>query len=174
MNGLAKMSIAAILFLSLFAKGCVPPGAKLASMQKRQITTRLIEGSYEDTYRAALTVFQDQDYIIQNTDMQAGLIVAYVDRASSAATETTGSLLGALFTANSGTTTTAGTGFELSCIVSKISETSTEMRLSIHKTAYGKSGSTVNQKTKQIYNTKVFQNFFNQVIIEVKRREAMR
>jgi len=73
------MSIAAILFLSLFAKGCVPPGAKLSPMQKRQITTRLSEGSYEDTYRAALTVFQDQDYIIQNTDMQAGLIVAYVD-----------------------------------------------------------------------------------------------
>ncbi|MCH8873129.1 hypothetical protein IH824_10215 [candidate division KSB1 bacterium] len=83
-------------------------------------------------------------------------------------------MLGALFTANSGTTTTAGIGVELSCIASKISETSTEMRLSTHETAYGKSGSTVNQKTKPIYNSKVFQNFFNQVIIEVKRREAMR
>ena len=65
-------------------------------------------------------------------------------------------MLGALFTANSGTTTTAGIGFELSCIASKISEASTEMRLSTHETAYGKSGSTVNQKTKQIYNSKLF------------------
>ena len=108
--------------------------------------------------------------------MQSGLIVAYVDRASSATTKSAGSLFGALLEASSGATTTEGAGFELSCIVNKISETTSEVRLSIHESAYGSTTSrgTRNQKTTQIYNAQAFQNFFNQIILEVKRREALR
>lgn len=176
MNCLIKISGAAILLLSVSLFGCMPPGAKLSPMQKRQLSSKLIEGSYEDVYRAALTVFQDQDYVIRNTDLQAGLIVAYVDRATSGTTRVAGSLLEAILTSNSGTITTAGAGFELSCLVNKINETASEVRLSIHETAYSdpSEGGTRTQKTTQIYDEKVFQNFFNQITIEVKRREAMK
>ena len=175
MSRVTSTVVAATLLLSFFAGGCMPPSAKLSPLQKRHITSKLIAGSFEDTYRAALTIFQDQDYMIRNTDMQAGLIVAYVDRAASASTQAAGSLVGILVEAGSGVTTTAGAGFELSCIVNKISETTSEVRLSIHESAYNSmsSGGVRNQKTTQIYDAEVFQNFFDQLTIEVKRRQAM-
>jgi hypothetical protein len=174
MNG-AKNIITCFMILSGTLIGCMS-GAKLSPMQKRQLSSKLIEGSYEDVYRAALTVFQDQDYIIRNTDMPSGLIVAYVEREAIGTTQVAGSLLEALLATNSGTMTTASAGFELSCLVNKINETASEVRLSIHETAYsnpGESGARA-QRTEQIYDEKVFQNFFNQISVEVKRREAMK
>ena len=58
---------------------CVPP-PQLSPMQKRQLTTKLFECSFENAYRATLSILQDQGYIIKNTDMSSGLIVATVDR----------------------------------------------------------------------------------------------
>jgi len=144
----------------LMALGCAT-GTKLSPMQKRQTTTKLIEGSFEDVYRATLTVLQDQDYIIQNTDMNAGLIVAEVKRESGS------SLFKWIFTDERDTRK----GVEVTAMVNKINDTNSEVRLSIQETTYKKDSK---QDAKQIYDPKVFQNFFNQIIVECKRREAMK
>ena len=74
-----------LIVASLMLLGCATPDSaiNLSPMQKRQITTRQIEGSYENVYRATMTVLQDQEYIIKNTDMASGLIVANIDRETS-------------------------------------------------------------------------------------------
>jgi len=140
----------------LMAIGCAS-GPKLSPMQKRQTTTKLIEGSYEDIYRATMTVLQDQDYVIENTDMETGLIVARVRRAKK--------LL--LF----GIADDKLREIEITCVVNILNDTNSEVRLSILETTYDQSSK---KDAKQIYDPKVYQNFFNQIIVEVKRREAMK
>ncbi len=66
---------------------------KLSPMQKRQITTRMFECDYECGYRASLTILQDQGYVIKNTDMDSGLILASVDRKTSGGSQVLQALL---------------------------------------------------------------------------------
>ena len=140
----------------LMAIGCAT-GTKLSPMQKRQMTTKLIEGSYEDIYRATMTVLQDQDYVIENTDMNTGLIVARVRREKRSG----------IIRANPDKLTE----IEITSVVNKLNDTNSEVRLSILETVYDKSSK---RDAKQVYDPRVYQNFFNEIIVEVKRREAMK
>jgi len=157
-----------ILPLLFFNFNCAV-GPQLSSMQIRQITTKLINGAYEDTYRACLTVLQDQGYIIKNTDMASGLIVGQVDRASS-----TGSQFAqALFL---GYVSDKGAVIEVSCMVNKLSNSNSEVRLNISETTYGQSSvwtGTSKQNSKQIYDAELYRNIFNEIELEVKRRQAI-
>jgi len=152
-----------------------PSGAALSPMQKRAMTTKLIDGSYEDTYRAVMTVMQDQDYGIRETDIASGLIVADVQRPHRATRESASSL-GDVVEILSGATVTEGSGFELSCIVNPISDTATEIRLTLHVTTFGSpnTNGVRRERSEQIYDPEVFREFFNQIDIEVKRRQAIR
>jgi len=158
----------AIGFCTVLILGCAA-GPKLSPMQIRQITTKMMTGSYENVYRSCLTVFQDQGYIIKQTDMDAGLIVANVDRATSGGSQ----LAQALFL---GYVANKGTEVEVSCMVNKLSETNSEVRINIQEVNYGQSSvwsGTSKQKSKTIYDTKLYNNLFNQIQVEVKRREAI-
>ncbi len=157
-----------MLFLFLLFFSCAV-GPQLSPMQQRQITTQIINGSYEDTYRASITVLQDQRYVIKNTDMASGLIVANVDRAASGGSQ----FAQALFL---GYVADKGTEIEVSCIVNKISSDQTEVRMNIQEVNYGQSSmwtGTSKQKSKQIYDPEVYRNIFNQIEVEVKRRQAI-
>ncbi len=152
------------LFLAiavLLAFGCAS-GPQLSPMQKRQTTTKLVEGFYEDIYRATMTVLQDQDYVIENTDMETGLIVAKVRRAKEEGIP----LFGIQPIADDKLTE-----IEITCVVNILNDTNSEVRLSILETTYDKSSK---KDARQIYDPIVYQNFFNQIIVEVKRREAMK
>jgi len=147
---------------------CVPE-PELAPMQKRQLTTKLFECSYENTYRAALTVLQDQGYIIKNTDMASGLILASVDRETPTGDQIAQYLL-------VGFEWSKGTEIEVSCVVNKLSNTSSEIRINIQEVKYGQSSwlsGTSKQSSKQIYEPRLYQNIFNQITLEIKRREAI-
>ena len=144
-------------------------GPQLSPMQIRQITTRLINGSYEDTYRASLTVLQDQGYIIKNTDMASGLIVANVDRSTDAGSQ----LVQALFL---GYISDKGSEIEVSCMVNKLSNTDSEIRLNIQETNYGQASrlsGTSKQNVKHIYDQELYAKIFNEIELEVKRRQAI-
>ncbi len=156
-----------VLFAIIFVGCAARP--KLSPIQIRQITTKLINGTYEETYRSALTVLQDQGYIIKNTDMESGLIMAQVDRATSGGSQ----FVQALF---SGYVSAKGTDIEVRCVVNKLSNTNTEIRVNIQETKYGQSsfwGGTSKQKVKQIYGSELFRNLFFEIEREVKRRQAI-
>jgi hypothetical protein len=60
-----------ILALVFFLSGCATP---LTPMQRRGIESRDLEGLFEDAYKATLQVFQDNGYIIKDSDHQSGVI----------------------------------------------------------------------------------------------------
>ena len=144
-------------------------GPQLSQMQIRQITTKMIEGSYENIFRSCLSVFQDQGYIIKTTDMNSGLIVANVDRSQSGGSQ----FAQVLFL---GYVADKGTEVEVSCMVNILNEKRSDVRINIQETKYGQASAwsgTSKQNTKTIFDSQVYENLFNQITIEVKRREAM-
>jgi sRNA-binding regulator protein Hfq len=147
---------------------CVP-SPQFSPMQKRQVTTRLFECSFENAYRATLSILQDQGYIIKNTDMDSGLILASVDRNTSTASQIAQNLL-------VGYAWSKGTEIEVSCVVNKLSSMSSEIRINIQEVKYGESSwlsGTSKKSSKQIYEPSLYQNLFNQITLEIKRREAI-
>lgn len=143
---------------------CVSAEAKLSPMQKRQITSRIYDSDYETVYRATLTVLQDQGYIIKNTDMNSGLIVSEIDRETSKFNQFLQELFGGV--------EDKGTFIEVSCMADKISDNSTELRINIQETKYGAGGS--KQTINRMYDEETYQQLFNEIRVEIKRREAIR
>lgn len=158
-----KLYVVTIIFTLTVFIGC-QTGPQLSPMQRRQITTRLIEGEYENTYRATLTVLQDQGYVIKNTDMNSGLIVATVDRETSK----TSQFFQALLTKK---VYNKGTLIEISVMVNKISKLQTEARMNIQETTYSAYGG--KRKIKQIWDLNIYKKMFDEIVVEVKRREAI-
>jgi hypothetical protein len=145
------------------------PEIQLSPMQKRQITTRLFEGNYENAFRASITVLQDQGYVIKNTDMASGLILATVDRQTATVNQVAQILL-------LGFAFDKGTEVEVSCVVNRLNEFSSEIRINIQEVKYGQSSwlsGTSKQNSKQVYDPRLYQNIFNEISLEIKRREAL-
>ena len=143
---------------------------QLSPMQVRELTTKLYESDYEIIFRSALTVFQDQGYIIKNTDMSSGLILAYADRKTAFGSQ----LFSALML---GYVAHKGTDIEVSCMLSKISDTSSELRMNIREAKYGQSSmlsGTSKTDTHLIRDPKIYKALFDQIGVEIKRREAIR
>lgn len=158
------------IMICLLLNGSCTSEPKLSPMQVRQITTKIFDGDYETVFRATLTVIQDQGYVIKNTDMNSGLILASVDKETSKGSQ--------IFqAAMAGYVANKGKEYEISCMVNKLSEKSTEVRLNIHQVKYGQMSAlsgTSKTESKQIYDAKLFNSLFNEIEIEVKRREAMK
>ena len=163
----------------LMAFGCVMT-RKLTPMQKRHITTRVIEASYDDVFRASLTVLQDEDYNIKNTDMETGLIVADVERELSGGWKVASALFHLFSWGADESESEERWDYRLNCMITEMNESSAEVRINIHKvthtkTTYHKENKTeVKQEPEAIYDQKIYQDFFNKISVEVKRRQAMR
>jgi len=170
MKKTSYLVFASVLIFSLLILVSCAPTPKLSPMQIRQVTTRMYETDYETCYRATLTVLQDQGYIIKDTDMESGHILARVDRQTKGGSQFAQALL-------FGYVSDKGTEYELSAMVDKLSETATEIRINIEKVKYGQSSvfsGTSKQSSKRIYDAKLFQDLFNDIGIEIKRREAIK
>ncbi|MBC7364887.1 MAG: hypothetical protein H5U07_10190 [Candidatus Aminicenantes bacterium] len=165
-------AIFSFILIVIFAVGNIActPEPRLSPMQVRQITTKLFQSDYETVYRACLTILQDQGYVIKNTDMDSGLIVASITKETSAGSQVFQALM-------LGYIPNKGKEYELSCMVNKVSDNSTEVRLSIHETKYGQTSAWSGSSklgAKQIYDEKLFRALFNEIEVEIKRREAMK
>lgn len=155
---------ALILCVAVLAGCTTTPDANLSPMQKRMITTKQIEGSYENVYRATMTVLQDQGYVIKNTDMASGLIVANIDRETSKGNQFWQEVL-------DGSIDDKGTFIECAVTINKINDTLQELRMNFQETHYNQFGGTTD--VKQITESKVYEELANQIRVEVKRREAL-
>ncbi len=163
--------IVVFLGASMILHGCST--VQLSPMQKRSITTRIIEGGYESVFRSVMTVLQDHDYIIEGSDIKTGLINASVRREKDGFAKFMQSFASAYNAAQYGTTTkyTEGTSVSLNAIVEKINDLSSEVRINIEQKEYYASGGHVN--AKQIYDVEIYEALFNDIRIEAKRREAL-
>ena len=60
------------LILAIFLlAGCA---TTMDAMQRRSIEAKDLEGNFDDAFKATLQVFQDQGYIIKDSDHQSGVI----------------------------------------------------------------------------------------------------
>ena len=148
----------------LFVSGCATTNASLSPMQMRQFTTRNFEGNYENVFRATMTVLQDNGYIIKNTDMGSGLIVASIDKETSRGSQFWQAVW-------AGYVWNKGTQIEVSGTVGKLNEAQSEIRMIIQEINYGQYNS--KNAIKTITDPKVYDSILNDILIEVKRREAI-
>jgi len=164
-----SLPIIFIIFTIMISLIQCTPEIQLSPMQKRLITTRLFECNYENAFRASMTVLQDQGYVIRNTDMASGLILATVDRQTATVNQVAQILL-------LGFAFDKGTEVEVSCVVNRLNEFSSEIRINIQEVKYGQSSwlsGTSKQNSKQIYDPRLYQYIFNEISLEIKRREAL-
>ena len=151
--------LSCVLMVSIIGCATAPT---LSPMQKRQITTRVIEGGYENIFKSTVTVLQDNEYIIKDTKMDTGLILAEVNRESN--------IWAQVFSSSDGVVHDKGTIIAVSATVDKLNDKSSEVRLTIEEKTYSSAGGTTN--VKQIIDEKIYSKLFNDIAIEVKRREA--
>lgn len=159
-----KTSLAFLVGLAgLVCFGCASK-ASISPMQKRQITTKQVDGAYETVYRATMTVLQDQGYVVKNTDMAAGLIVANLDRETSKGNQFWQAFwLGGIYN--------KGTFVEITMTIDRINETLQELRISLAETRYNQYGGKTD--IKNIADPKIYDELANQIRVETKRREAL-
>lgn len=143
----------------------------LSPMQRRQVTTRVVHGAYEDVYRATLTVIQDEGYQIERTDLDTGLLRA--TRVKQATSGGGGAALGiALLAATilldadqddvGGREGAPGRPVEdLSFVVVAVDDDRTEVRALLVK------------NDGNVYDPAFYQDLFGQISVEVERREAL-
>lgn len=158
MKHILVSTLACLLLVGCASKPAVSP------MQKRQITTKQIDGGYENVYRATMTVLQDQGYVLKNTDMNSGLIVASIDREASKTSQFWQAFL-------AGDILNKGTVIEATVAVGKINERLQEIRVTLQETRYNRHGG--KEDIKSVLDPKIYDELANQIRVEVKRREAL-
>ncbi len=185
-----KVLLMFCIILTLASVNC-KTSVQLTTPQKRQITTQLIQGSYEDIFSATLTVLQDRNCVIKKTDKTTGLIFAKEEVGSeTSAVEKAGNLVAGVLCAIGATimgfdiestTTDDVTLVEIGCVVSKIDDTASQLRVNIQESTLTieetgtllKKDKEYKLKTKPIYDEAYYRKLFNEIKIEVKRREAI-
>lgn len=161
---LLTLMVSSILFLV----GCSSTTPQLSQMQIREMTTKEIQADFKTTFKATMSVLQDQDYIIENTDFDSGLIVAEKE----ANKETTaGDVLMVLFVdmrhRRSGKV-------KVSATVTGITKETTKLRINIQEKNVTKgtfdSGS---EDIRNIQDKQIYDTLFNQISTEVERIKAI-
>lgn len=153
------------LALCLLVAGCAM-GPKMSPMQFRHISMRPIQGQYDNIFRATMTVLQDNEYIIKQTDMDAGLITAEVNR------QTSRTLLALQIVGSKRQQIkNMGTIVEVSAVVSQINDANTEVRITIQERTYSETGTTT--RVKQLRDPRIYKKLLDDITLEVRRREAM-
>lgn len=157
--------------LSIFFVGCAgtKPKVQLSQMQIREMTTKEIQGDFKTTFKATMSVLQDQDYIIENTDFNAGLIVAEKELNKET---TAGDVLMVIFVDSKHKRSGK---VKVSATLSSISDNVTKLRINIQeknitKGSYGSS----DEDIANIQDKKVYTVLFKQISTEVERLKAMK
>lgn len=154
------------LLSTLFFIGCTSSQPKLSQMQVREITTKEFQANYKTVFRAAMSVLQDQDYIIDNTDFNSGLIVSSkeVNPDMSA-----GDVMMVLFV---DMRHNRASKVKVSATVNEINEKISSIRLNIQEIKV-ESGSFGNKKENiiNIQNKEIYDQIFNQIRVEVERKK---
>ena len=168
MNRYKTLIILVLSAIVLFVGCTVAP--QLTPEQKRALTTRTFESNYENTFRSILAVVQDRQFIIENTDMNTGLIRATID----VETDRTSQAIQAAF---AGRVANKGQKENISFMVSKINDNKTEVRLNIQVAVYGqsssRSSSNEQQMSQQVLEPGVYNRLFDEIKAEVERRKAL-
>lgn len=155
-----------ILLVSLVGCTMTEPVAELSTMQIREMTIKEIDGEYKDVFKAVMTVLQDQEYIVENTDYNSGLVIAQKE-----VTTKNGGGLSEFF--RLGFVHNRGAFIKASITANEVTKNITRVRISLQekyiaRAAYG----TTDEQVKNIQEKQVYDTLFNQIRTEVERIKA--
>lgn len=163
-----KILLGVLLGVLFLLGGCTSTQPKLSQMQIREITTKELEGDYKTVFKATMTILQDQNYIIDNADIDTGLISC--EKAVEKET-TTGDVLMILFVdARHG----ASSKVNVSATFTEISKKVTRVRLNIQETVITKSSFGNNENSVFITDKGIYDSLFNQIMVETERLKALK
>lgn len=141
-----------VLTLATFACGCA---TTLSPRQKRLLSTRVIDGAFDDTYRATLNVIQDHGYTIRYTDRESGVITAYVHEGKGDVN-----------------------GYELSCVIHERPDERSEVRFSIQRDIRATDRpwlvELLDSSSPTVDDPKTYGTLFTEIHVEVQRLQALR
>ncbi len=158
-----KMLVCLLFLMGILMVGCTNTAPQLSQMQIREITTKEIPADYKSTFKATMSILQDEGYTIENTDFDAGLIVGKIEQSQSVGFAET-----LLFGTGSRMSTV-----KISATVSEITKDITKLRINIQN-----KDTVSRQYRKDDYATKVldkaiYDKLFNLIKVEAERIKAM-
>ncbi len=155
--------LSVILLIVLAGCSTVPPMTK---QQKRAIQMKNFETSYDNVFKAFKTVLQDDGYIIKNQDFEGGMLLAQKERDINEGKSGFGKFMSVMARSKNDPT---GKGFDLSVSFDKINDKTTETRLILQEMTKWSSGGS---KGREVVDAPLYKAIYDDVAIEVKRREA--
>jgi hypothetical protein len=168
-----KISLILIAGLCMMTAGCatIQP---MSPLERRAVESKDLRSSYDNAYRAALTVLQDNGYAILTTDYQGGLIRATTgekpapylrageieDRPD--AVDILGILTGP---------TNKSEAADVTVTVEKYTEEITKMRITVDRHIYSKKGRRVG--SERVYEPATLQKYYAAIEKEILMREQL-
>lgn len=150
----------------LFLMGCTST-KDLAPAEKTQMRTKTYESDYETAYRATMSVLENQGYTIDNTDMASGLIRANIAKDEYSKGNKIASAL-FLGVNKSGIKT-----YDLSSTVTKISNSSTKVRVNVSLKTERKANLSSSSSSEEVNNPEIYNVLLNEIQLEIARMQAM-
>jgi hypothetical protein len=164
-----KKVLAIIFSLFLLAiTGCTSAEPQMSPMQLREMTTKEVEADYKTAFRATMTVLQDQDYIINNTDFNSGLITCEkeVEKSNGAS-----DVLMVLFV---DARYSAAAKVNVSATINEVTKTTSKIRLSIQEKTIEKGTYSNSDKSKNVKDPEIYKSLFDQISVEIERLKAVK
>lgn len=152
-------------------QGCASssnPEIKLSNMQLRHLTTKEFQADNETTFKAVLSVLQDQNYIIKNADIDSGFISCekQVDLDTNSNV-----VLMKLFV---DTTYSEHNKILISATISQQSKDSSRVRLNIQSITVGDGVfANATEEATFITDNTIYTSLFNQISTEIARLKAL-
>ena len=158
MKKIALFSLLLVLFSS-----CLAMAPKLTPQQRRALQVRTFDATYDNVFKGARTVLQDEGYIIKNQDFQGGMILAQKETSSSS-----GYIFLATMSQDNQSHVT-GKSFDVSFNLEEINKNSVETRMTLQNVVKTNTGGT---SGREIVDAKVYNALYNKITVEIKRRKA--
>lgn len=162
-NQWGKFILLSLLFsLSAVMTSCVNP--ELTPHQRRMLTTRTFDANQDMVFRSVMTILQDHQYVIKTSDLKTGLITAEVSK-------NTGAFVQVMALTFRTADYISSVQVELSAVVSPLSDQNTEVRINIQEKQFNNKGNLA--ASKQVLEPAVLETLFNDIRVEIQRKQAL-
>lgn len=162
------MNKAILLALAVSCTACATQMVTKSPTEVKMMTTKQFESNDEIVFKAIISLLQSESYIIDRADMETGLINA-TKRIENKNADLQRFLLGSSKDANTS---------KAMFYIEKINDALTEVKLSLYE---GSESSQTgywgqvnkNKKEQMIYDSSVYQGWFQNLQAEIERRKAL-
>lgn len=137
--------------------GCTSTEPTVTTQERAQMRTRTVESDFDTTFRAMMIMFENNGYMLDNTDMDSGLIRAYSE---------TGSQF------NFWTGGQENTRTNITATVIKLNDYSARARINVVQDKELSNSSGKKNKITEVDDALVYNQLFQELRTEIERLKA--